>query len=186
VTSAFPEGFTSDFRFYEDDRLLVRTDLPPNGVLDVGAEPARYRIDFRVANDAPWARLSTRTRATWTFASAPPPSGTVATPPLLTIALDAEAGPRNELRDRTLVVRVAHQPGAAGAPLRTPVLEASYDDGARWTRVARPRALGDGRWRAELPRAPRRAGAVSLRVRAADLDGNAATQEVVRAFALRR
>ena len=84
------------------------------------------------------------------------------------------------------MVRVAHQTGASAAPVRTPTLEASYDDGARWTRVSRLRALGGGRWRAELPRAPRRARAVSLRVRAEDRDGNAATQEVVRAFALRR
>ena len=62
VTSRFADGLTTDLRMYEDDRLLVQTDLPPNGLVGVASEPARYRIEYRVVNDAPWARLSTRTR----------------------------------------------------------------------------------------------------------------------------
>jgi len=186
VTSPFPHGYTTDFRMYEDDRLLAQTDLIANGVLDVAPGPARYRIEYDVVNDTPWARLSTHSHGTWTFASARPPSGVIATPPLLTIGLDADVDLRNALRDDRLVIRVAHQPGAPAVPLRAPALDASYDDGTRWTPVRKLRALGGGRWRAKLPRAPNGARAVSLRVRAEDRAGNAATQQIVRAYALRR
>ncbi|MEV5970907.1 hypothetical protein [Streptomyces sp. NPDC051921] len=58
-------------------------------------------------------------------------------------------------------------------------LEASYDEGVTWTKVAL-----DGRGRGEL-RVPAGAGPVSLRAGASDDRGGSVTQEIIRAVGVK-
>ncbi|MFB4311583.1 PA domain-containing protein [Actinomadura sp. GTD37] len=171
-SSSFPNGFTTDFRVYRNGELITRTPNRANGTLTTIPEDAEYRVEYDFANNAPWARSSTRTTTSWTFRSAHTADVTVL--PLLQVTYDADLDLHNRTRSRTLGLAVAHQDGSA-ARLRRLSLQTSFDDGATWTDV--PLRDGAARLRGE--------GAVSLRVSAEDARGGAVVQEVVRAFELR-
>ncbi|TYB63962.1 S8 family serine peptidase [Nonomuraea sp. PA05] len=177
-TSLFEHGLKTDFRLYQGDALLWQTNYLPAGSGTLAPEKASYRIEYDVANESPWAKLSTRTRGVWTFASQ---RGT-AVIPLLVASFDAPVDLTNQARSRTLDVRVRHQEGADRSAIEDVSLEVSYDDGATW-KPARLRDRGEGTYRATLDRA--RSGFVSLRLNASDVNGNTVTQEVIRAYAVR-
>ncbi|MCK2216674.1 S8 family serine peptidase [Actinomadura sp. ATCC 31491] len=179
-TSDFERGLRTDFRLYRDDELLWRTNYLPAGAGTVPAARSRYRIEYDVVNEAEWAKLSTRTRAVWTFASGHAAGTEVL--PLLTARFDAPVDLRNQAASRTLRLAVAHQEGAAASPVRDVTLEVSYDDGATW-HATRLRGTGEGGYATTLARAT--GGFVSLRLKAADAAGDTLSQEVIRAYALR-
>ncbi|MFI0486204.1 PA domain-containing protein [Actinomadura sp. 9N215] len=182
ATTPYPDGLSTDFRVYRDGRLITQTHDAPYGSITVPPEEAVYRIEHEVGNDAVWARLSTRTRAVWTFRSRRSAEPVVL--PLPLIGVDAPVDEHNRLRGRTLTLTPHHQRGAAEIPFRAVTLAASYDEGATWHDV-RVRGNHDGSYRALL-RPPRRgAETVSLRTHAEDVQDNALTQEIVRAMALR-
>lgn len=171
-SSSFPDGFTTDFRVYRNGELVAQTPHRANGTLTTTPDDAEYRVEYDFANNAPWARLSTRTATSWTFRSAH--TSAVTALPLLQVEYGADLDVRNRTRSRTLRLAVRHQDGSA-ARLKRLSLQTSFDDGATWTDVP----LRDGAARL------RGTGAVSLRVTAEDARGGAVTQEVVRAYELR-
>ena len=127
---------------------------------------------------AAWAKYSTSTHTEWTFASAHTDTATAL--PLLTVGIApkgldllnrADGG-----RELTVGLPVANQSGS----VRASSLKAwvSYDDGASWKAVRVEK--GEARFRPA-----KGAASVSLRVRAADRDGNAVDQTVLRAFGLK-
>ena len=177
------ESITSDFRIYEDGELLAETDLLPEGTLPLVEGPARYRIEYAVGNDSPWAELSDRTRTAWEFTSRRPEGDSVATLPLITARFDGEVDLRNRLLEREIDVLLGHQAGAPAPRIGTPSVSLSYDDGDHW-RPAPVRPAGHGRWRARLDTPPRGARYLSLRLRATDEAGNRVEQEVRRAVGL--
>ncbi|QYC43058.1 Subtilisin [Nonomuraea coxensis DSM 45129] len=179
-TSDFEHGLKTDFRVYRDDTLMWRTNYLPAGSGVVPAGRARYRIEYDVANEAVWARMSTRTRAVWTFASAHAAQAEVL--PLLMARFDAPVDLRNQAGSRTLRLTVSHQEGAEASAVKDVALEVSYDDGATWS-AARLRSTGGGGYTTTLGHA--RPGFVSLRLTAADAAGGTLSQEVIRAYALR-
>ncbi|MGW3768765.1 PA domain-containing protein [Actinomadura verrucosospora] len=170
-SSSFPNGFATDFRVHRDGELIAQTAYKPNGTLMTTPEDAEYRVEFDFANSAPWARLSTRSRTSWTFRSARTADLTVL--PLLQVGYDAALDPQNRTRSRTLKLTVAHQDGSP-APLRRLSLQTSFDDGGTWTDV--PVRDGVARLHGK--------GAVSLRVTAEDGRGSSITQETIRAYEL--
>ncbi|WP_188188191.1 S8 family peptidase [Nonomuraea sp. SYSU D8015] len=179
-TSPFERGLKTAFRLYRGDTLLWQTNHLPSGTGTLPPERSEYRIEYDVANEAEWARMSTRTRAVWTFSSERTESATVI--PLLLAAFDAKVDLRNRAGSRTLGLRLYHQEGAEQRAVRDVSLEVSYDDGATW-KPARLRERGERAYETTLDRA--RSGFVSLRLRASDVDGDTLSQEVIRAYAVR-
>lgn len=171
-SSSFADGFATDFRVYRNGELVAQTPHRANGTLTTTPDDAEFRVEYDFANKSPWAKLSTRTRTSWTFRSAHTSDATVL--PLLQVRYEAALDVHNRTRSRTLRLAVARQDGSA-ARLRRLSLQASFDDGATWTDVP----LRDGVARLRGTRA------VSLRVGAEDVRGGAVTQEIVRAYEIR-
>jgi len=78
---------------------------------------------------------------------------------------------------------IVERPAGAATPRITAItVEASFDDGATWSRV--PALSQDDRWLGLIV-APVRATHVSLRSTASDVDGRHVEQSIVRAYRLR-
>ncbi|MER6942951.1 S8 family serine peptidase [Nonomuraea sp. NPDC000554] len=180
-TNQFAHGMKTDFRLYRDDTLIQQTTHLPSGTVSVPPEKASYRIEYDLANEATWAEMSTRNKAVWTFGSQHADSPTTVIP-LLMAAFDAPVDLENHASSRRLGVSLYHQDGSEQSAVKEVSLEVSYDDGATW-QAARLRAKGVGGYETTLDRPT--SGFVSLRLKAADVDGNTVSQEVIRAYALR-
>nr|WP_238345410.1 S8 family serine peptidase [Actinopolymorpha cephalotaxi] len=184
------DGIDTRVRLSQGDQVLWETAYAPGGLFGYVDLPTgsadTYRMSFEVANRAPWAQLSTRSRSEWTFRSGRTDSAQPV--PLLTLGYDVGVDLRNELRApvrgaHEVEVTVGHQAGV-DIPVNRLTFEASYDDGGRWRHLRTVRH-GDGRYTADLPAsAPAKARFVSFRVHAQDANGNQLTQEITRAVAL--
>ncbi|MFD0688209.1 PA domain-containing protein [Actinomadura fibrosa] len=170
-SSLFPGGFVTDFRVYRDDELVAQTAYLPNGTLTTTPGEATYRVQYDVANNATWARSSTRTKTAWTFRSAQTQATTTLL--LLQVGYDARVDLHNRARSGVLKLTVRHQDGSR-TPLKRLTLAASFDDGTTWTAV--PVKDGTARLHGR--------GMVSLRVAAEDAASNTIDQEVIRAYEL--
>ncbi|MGP3916176.1 S8 family peptidase [Nonomuraea sp. 10N515B] len=179
-TSPYERGLKTSFRLYRDDTLQLQTNHLPSGTATLPAGRSAYRIEYDLINEAEWARMSTRTKAVWTFSSERAAQTTVI--PLLLATFDAPVDLKNQAASRRLGVTLSHQEGAEQSAVKSVSLEVSYDDGASW-RPARLRDKGDRSYETTLDRSP--SGFVSLRLTAADVAGNTLTQEVIRAYAVR-
>ncbi|NBE93482.1 serine protease [Nonomuraea sp. KC401] len=179
-TSKFEHGMKTDFRLYQGDTLLWQTNYLPSGSGTLSPEKSEYRIEYDLANEAGWAKLSTRTKGMWTFGSERAAEATVI--PLLLATFDAPVDLKNRARSRKLELSLRHQEGAEQSAIKDVSLEVSYDDGATW-KPARLRDKGRGRYETTLGRSP--SGFVSLRLNASDVNGNTLAQEVIRAYATR-
>ncbi|GAA3238304.1 S8 family peptidase [Nonomuraea helvata] len=179
-TSMFEHGLKSDFRLYQGDKLLLQTNYLPSGSGMLPPERATYRIEYDLANEAEWAKLSTRTKAVWTFGSEHTTETTVV--PLLLASFDAPVDLKNQARSHRLGLSLYQQEGAAQSAVKDVSLEVSYDDGATWTKT-RLRAKGERSYETTLGRST--SGFVSLRLNASDVNGSTLSQEVIRAYAVR-
>ncbi|MFG1710533.1 S8 family serine peptidase [Nonomuraea sp. M3C6] len=178
-TSQFDKGLKTDFRLYQGDTLLWQTNYLPSGSGTLPPEKGAYRIEYDVANEAEWAKLSTRTKAVWTFGSERAAETTVI--PLLLATFDAPVDLENQARSRKLGLSLYHQEGSEQSAVKDVSLQVSYDDGATW-KPARLQAKGHSAYETTLDRSP--SGFVSLRLNASDVNGNALSQEVIRAYAV--
>ncbi|MGW3132630.1 S8 family serine peptidase [Streptomyces sp. NPDC001123] len=169
---------TAKGKLYADGQLVGDSTLGGYGVYDVPAAKSSYRFDLDVQRRAAWARYSTSTHTEWTFSSAHTDTETAL--PLLTVGI---APKRLDLlnradggREAKVKLPVANQLGSVKASsLKAWV---SYDDGTSWKEVE----VKGGKVRFKPAKG---AETVSLRVRAADRDGNRIDQTVLRAFGLK-
>ncbi|MGW3447858.1 S8 family serine peptidase [Streptomyces sp. NPDC001076] len=169
---------TAKGKLYADGQLVGDSTLGGYGVYDVPAAKSSYRFDLDVQRRAAWARYSTSTHTEWTFSSAHTDTETAL--PLLTVGI---APKRLDLlnradggREAEVKLPVANQLGSVKASsLKAWV---SYDDGTSWKEVE----VKGGKVRFKPAKG---AETVSLRVRAADRDGNRIDQTVLRAFGLK-
>ncbi|HEY8452460.1 MAG: S8 family serine peptidase [Micromonosporaceae bacterium] len=191
-SSWFEGGFTTRLRVAADGQLLWDGDLA-SGSVEVPAGSRDVRIEYEVDNASPWAQLSGRTRAVWTFTSPRPPDGQTVVVPMLTVDYDVDVDLRNRAPSpperrgpHTIVLTIGHQDGAATVPVDTASLAVSYDSGRSWRPVPNLREVSEGRFVANLPAvAPTGGdGFISLRVRAEDRAGNTVEQEIIRAYAM--
>ncbi|MFL6001089.1 MAG: S8 family serine peptidase [Streptomyces sp.] len=169
---------TAKGKLYADGQLVGDTALGGYGAFDVPAAKASYRLVLDAQRTADWSLYSTATHTEWSFASAHTDQQTAL--PLLSVDYDvsglsllnsAEAGHTSKLG-----LSVRDQSGSVTAgSLKAWV---SYDDGTSWKEVKVKRG------ELELKH-PKGATSVSLRVRAADRNGNAVDQTVLRAFGLK-
>jgi len=167
---------------YEDGRLLTSDDQAW-GTYTATSERADYRLDLSVrrTTDVNW-EYSTRTDTSWAFGSSRPGTDSALLPLLqvdyiVPVGLDNEV-PGGETQPLELTVGYAGRPHPA--ELRDLDAWVSYDDGGSWQRLALSGEQGDS-WTALLPH-PAAGGHVSLRVAAADHEGNSIDQTVVRAY----
>ncbi|MGX1480420.1 UNVERIFIED_CONTAM: subtilisin family serine protease [Streptomyces canus] len=169
---------TAKGKLYADGQLVGETTLGGLGTFDVPAAKASYRLVLDARRAADWAAYSTGTHTEWSFASAHTDQRTAL--PLLSVDYDVDGldllGRAEARHTSKLGLSVRNQSGSVTASS----LQAwvSYDDGTSWKEVKVKRG------EAELKH-PKGAGFVSLRVRAADRNGNAVDQTVLRAFGLR-
>ncbi|MGW0757680.1 S8 family peptidase [Streptomyces sp. NPDC002814] len=170
---------TAKGALYADGKLIGNSTLGGYGTFDVPAAKTAYRFVLDARRTADWATYSTSTHTEWSFTSARTEQQTAL--PLLSVDYDVdgldllnrvESKGRSELG---LSVRDQHKSITTGQ-LKAWV---SYDDGTTWKEVK----VRHGK--AELKHPKKGAEFVSLRVRAADRNGNAVDQTVVRAFGLK-
>ncbi|WEH17452.1 S8 family serine peptidase [Streptomyces sp. VNUA24] len=164
---------------HADGKKIFAVNAPLNGdSYTVPAGKRTYRLAVDVSRDPARFAVSTRTTATWTFASAHVPGETprrlpltvVRYTPKLSTASTAKAG-------TTLTVPFTLQGAATKATtLRKLAFTVSYDDGRTWKKAT----AVDGKL-LKL-RSPAEPGPVSLRVALTDADGNTLTQTVHRAY----
>ncbi|MEU0068141.1 S8 family serine peptidase [Streptomyces sp. NPDC006332] len=169
---------TAQGKLYKDGQLVGDSLLGGYGTFDVPAGNASYRFVLDVQRRADWAAYSTSTHTEWSFASAHTDAETPL--PLLTVGLAPKkldllnrADGKKELE---IGLPVSDQLGS----VRASSLKAwaSYDDGTSWKEVK----VKNGKAKFKPARGSQ---FVSLRVRAADKDGNRIEQTVLRAFGLK-
>ena len=173
VWSLTPQMHTAVFRdgelIFEASDLYARVEVPP--------QEATFRVEVEATRDQRFP-LSTHNRLVWTFRSGhvdgttevPLPVSVVRFTPALDDHSTAPAG-----RAFPMPVQVVAQDGAA--PLVDLAVEVSYDDGQTWQEAP---VRGNGRLL--VPHHPAGDGFVSLRVSAADADGNTVEQTIIRAY----
>lgn len=169
---------TAKGKLYADGQLVGDTVLGGYGTFDVAPGKAAYRFELDVQRRATWAAYSTSTHSEWSFASAHTDAGTAL--PLLTVGIAPKGldllNRADRKRESVVDLSVANQLGS----VRPNSLKAwvSYDEGTSWKEVKVKQ--GEARFRPA-----KGAESVSLRVRAADRDGNRIDQTVLRAFGLK-
>ncbi|MEU5920822.1 S8 family serine peptidase [Streptomyces sp. NPDC047141] len=185
---------------WSDDTMTQYTEVYVNGVRvdrkmssgayawDAPSEEAAYKVVTDTTLDADRWRLGTKGHSEWTFRSAETPSDRVTYLPLLNLGIDVDTDLNGDVRagGRLPVgISAAYVAGAAGtARIGTGSLEASYDEGATWTKVALRKSSHGASWTGEL-RIPKGAGTVSLRAGARDDRGGSVTQELIRAVGVK-
>jgi hypothetical protein len=163
------------------------------GSVPVPEGPGTYRLELDTDHDGSVQPLSTSTRTAWTFRS--DEAGTFEDPaelPMVDLRAEDLAGGGlrldNSARDRRRValrLRAGHQLGAEAPPVDRVRVWVSFDDGARWSRAPVSGSRGAFTARYRHPPVARTSGYASLRLAAADGDGNAFEQTVIRAYRLR-
>ncbi|MCT2582855.1 S8 family serine peptidase [Actinophytocola gossypii] len=160
----------------DDEAGLGTFDLPPGPgwfqVVAAAERPASLLLE---------PALSTRTRAVWSFRAGAGTDERVALP-FLDVRFDLPLDDHNRAPAGEPVrgeVTVAHQPGSRASRIRDVIVEVSYDEGRTWRRAT---VHGD---RVVVPAGGEPGGYASLRATATDRHGNAVTETVVRAYALR-
>ncbi|MEV7870048.1 S8 family serine peptidase [Streptomyces sp. NPDC088124] len=169
---------TAKGTLYADGEPVGDSARGGSGTFEVPSAKAGYRFVLDTRRTAGWAAYSTGTHTEWSFASARTDRRTAL--PLLSVDYDVKGldllNRADSRRSSQLGLAVRDQ----SASITTGELKAwvSYDDGTTW------KALKVRGATAEL-RHPKGAASVSLRVRAADRNGNTVDQTTLRAFGLK-
>ncbi|MFC0114459.1 S8 family serine peptidase [Kibdelosporangium aridum] len=168
-----------DTALYADGKEIGRSGVPGDGTFTVPAAPADYRLTSEVTRTSPVWPLSTKVSTEWTFRSG---HTAAATPlPLLAVGFDPKLDITNHARANTVLaipVRVDRQTGTTGSTPSLRTVEVSTDDGTTWRNAPVVRVNGSYWTLVQNPAS----GFVSLRVSAADRDGNSVRQTVIRAY----
>ncbi|WP_158610108.1 S8 family serine peptidase [Micromonospora globbae] len=168
---------------------VVGTTTGSSHQFTVGNGNGTYRLTLDVTRDTfperVWWTTSTATSTTWTFRSKRPRGDEPQVLPLPQLRYDLRTDLSNVVRaDRPypLTLTPGYQPGASGPGRFQVTVWVSYDDGAHW----RPAPVrGTGPVTATVPAAPPGAAFATVRVTAADRDGNRIDQTITRAWKVR-
>jgi hypothetical protein len=166
-------------KLYRNGELIQ--DLPRTAYFaaEVPADEATYRLDSRV--ETPGTDLSPILESSWTFRSGHV-EGTGSLP-LMAVHFQPALDDHNRARAGRFVlpITVQRQPGAPASPVKALQVEVSTDEGKTW-RAAKVVRRGDG-WQTTVTNPP--GGAVSLRAKASDANGNGVTQTFIRGYLVR-
>jgi hypothetical protein len=154
------------------------------GQFELPPEPATYR--WELDQEQVMFELTPRQKTAWTFPSSHVAEGTPTRIPLLVVRFTPELDERGRAPSDTrfcLPLHVDQLDREAPPDVSPPSVEASYDDGATWTRA--PIEASATGWNAFLDH-PKHADYVSLRTSTHDAHGNAVEQTLFRAYALKK
>ena len=183
--SPYHDGYAFDAtgtsELLRDGQPVGSTEWPGGGDFAVPADTGTYTLRTKATRNAP---LSTSVSGEWTFGSSHVDGDEPAALPLLAVRFAPEldssnAAPAGRFR---FPVYVQRNGSAKPGRVHTPTVEVSYDDGTTWTAVRL--TPHHGQWLATVDH-PASVRFVSLRASVADRDGNAVTQEITRAYAVR-
>ncbi|GAA0577540.1 S8 family serine peptidase [Kribbella sandramycini] len=179
-------GGTHDLTVTRNGAELVATDYPAAYIEDVPAEPADYTIELRSTAEQRVFRYSTTIDSQWRFRS----KGTdTERMPLVLADLDVpQADASSQVRTGqpiTIELALRHQFGSGStAKFTKPKLQLSYD-GKQWTDLPLT-ATGPAKYAAKVTHPASATGqSPSLRLTAADTEGNTLTQEITAAYGLK-
>ncbi|MEV5960290.1 S8 family serine peptidase [Kribbella sp. NPDC051952] len=153
---------------------------------DVPADAADYTIDLLAGSNPAVFKYSTKVATTWKFRSR---GGDDERMPLVLVDLDVPqanvAGQVKTGKPVSIDLGLRHQAGSGTtAKLAKPTLEMSYD-GTHWSTVSLT-ATGAGKYTAKVTHPVSAAGkSPSLRLHAADADGNSITQQITNAYGVK-
>jgi hypothetical protein len=166
-------------RIYRDGTLIGADESASTSADDLPEAESTYRVEQTVRGPG-YAGLATERSAAFTFRSARPAGDERVALPVLVVRYQPPLDAANSVPGGAGVVplRVLDQSGAR-VPVRTLTAEVSFDDGKTW----RPARIGaDQVARVTYPKGR---GFVSVRLGAADANGSAVTQTVIRAYRIR-
>lgn len=171
-------------KLFRDGQLLDETEAPAPLMLFplMPAERATYRLEASGKRPPERFELSAEVHATWTFQAEGGAENRLYSLPTLRFQPALDEHHRTGARGLLLPIAVERPPGAPTPDLATLSAEASFDDGATWTRLPLWR---DGSRAVAFVWHPRGATYVSLRGATADVEGNAVEQTILRAYALK-
>lgn len=156
---------------------------PGRLIAQLPSAPALYTLAVSASRHVPYATLSTRLTATWSFSSAHTAARSAL--PLLTVRCQVpHLNGQNQAKAGTIVhipLWVTGETRTGRARVTRLTVQASADGGRTWHPVTLARA-GD-HWVAALHN-PATPGYVSLRSTAADGAGDTVTQTIIRAYAV--
>jgi hypothetical protein len=193
ATSWFDGGIDAEIRVFQGEELVDETSSEASVRFEADAEPTRYRVEYDVDNNATWATMSTRTRTVWTFTTRRSDEGEQRVEPIIGVDYDLDVDLLNRAPDarerrgpHQIGMTLTHPAGAEQIPMDDVTLAVSYDDGQTWRDVRNIRRRGDNHYVATLDNGGslRNREFVSLRLSAADKQGNTVRQEIIRAYAL--
>jgi hypothetical protein len=151
-------------------------------VAAVPPERAEYRLEHEVTRPSDLFELSTRVAVAWTFHSQHAEGALQALAlPIMRFLPVLDEHNRTAARVLVLPIQIERPVGVRGPDIARASAEASFDDGATWSRIPIVRfgdhALG-------LVVHPPGATHVSLRGAAADVAGNQVEQTIIRAYGI--
>ncbi|MGW3962394.1 S8 family serine peptidase [Amycolatopsis sp. NPDC005003] len=179
--TAPPAGLTGTATLSRDGVALATAASPATGALAIPDEAGTYTLRSVATRSVPWSVVGTAVDVAWTFRE---PGLAAPAKPLPLLVVRAEGAVDDQSRAPAgkpfvLALTAQRQPGSGEFRLADLRVEASTDDGAKWTPVPTAR-IGNGGL--AVVRNPAGEGFVSLRITARDTDGNAVSQTVIRAY----
>jgi hypothetical protein len=157
-----------------DRRVFVPIGVPP--------EPATYRYEVSMSRGSDIFELSTQVDAAWTFRSEHVAGSTPESLPLMTLRWSPDLDENNHTSRRVMILPARiDRTKAATSAIASVEVDASFDDGATWSRV--PGVVLADHWLGIVAH-PRHAAFVSLRATVRAVDGSQAEQTVLRAYGL--
>ncbi|WP_410570114.1 S8 family serine peptidase [Amycolatopsis sp. cmx-4-61] len=176
-----PAGLTGTATLSRDGVTLATAANPAIGALAIPDGPGTYTLRSVATRSVPWSVVGTGADVAWTFHE---PGLTAPAKPLPLLVVRAEGAVDDQSRAPAgkpfvLALTAQRQPGAGEFRLADLRVEASTDDGARWTVVPAAR-IGNGGL--AVVHNPPGEGFVSLRITARDTEGNSVVQTVIRAY----
>ncbi|MDX3521150.1 S8 family peptidase [Streptomyces scabiei] len=164
---------------HADGRKIFAVKAPLDGdSYTVPAGRRTYKLAVDVSRDPARFAVSTRTTATWTFASAHVSGDTPERLPLTVVRYTPSLSTASTAKAGTTLTVPFRLQGAAteATTLRKLAFTVSYDDGRTWQKTTAVNG------RLLKLRSPAEPGPVSLRVALTDPDGNTLTQTIHRAY----
>jgi hypothetical protein len=175
-------NWTGSTTLTRDNQLIGAAKNAGFAAFSVPADDGSYTLSVKGTRAVPWADLDTALDATWTFRSAPPADAQAHALPLLLVRASLPVDDHDSAvagLPYLVPLEIERQAGAPAATVAELSLDVSYDDGATWQ--AAPLVFAGDRGLAFVAH-PSTPGLVTLRAHAQDLDGNAVTQTVTRAY----
>lgn len=182
-TASYSEAATSaDFSLSRDGELLASGEYP-SAEVEVGTEPAEFRMALDVEREADWWQRSTASRSEWTFTAGGEDADDMVVPSLLDVRIQPQRLDEFNRVTRTvdLDLRVLH-PAQSESDAEVVDATLEWSAGGEWE-PADLEEVEPGLYRTRLD-LPIGTESVDLRVTAEDSDGATVLTEVEQALAV--